>query len=72
MGVGMKIDVNAQDFVMLCRMAERGWADGDFAEYLNADQIAACLRVLETLNQAQKTGLPKGPARVRRQASPAA
>lgn len=40
------------EFLMLCKMAERGWSDGDLAEYLDADQIQVCMTVLEKLRLA--------------------
>lgn len=44
---------------LLARMAERGWSGGDMAEYLEADEIAACMRILEAL------GVSSGPAAAR-------
>ncbi len=37
------------DVHMLIRIVERGWSGGDFAEYLDDDQIVACMRVLDRL-----------------------
>ena len=51
----MKIEVRDEDLPMLLKMVERGWAEGDLAEYLDVDQIQACERALKTLgiNQPQ-------------------
>lgn len=49
----MKIEVRDEDLPMLLRMVERGWSDGDLAEYLNVDQILACQRVLKILGLKQ-------------------
>jgi len=34
---------------MLARMVDRGWSDGDMAEYLTADDIAAAEKILKAL-----------------------
>ena len=47
------MNLNPQELQMLKVMVGRGWAGGDLAEYLEADQIAACLRVLEVLGISQ-------------------
>ncbi len=43
------IQIPDADWPMLLKMVERGWADGDLAEYLEGDQINACERVLARL-----------------------
>jgi hypothetical protein len=45
----MKIEIRETDYPLLCKMVERGWADGDLAEYLTGDQIEACERILKKL-----------------------
>lgn len=50
----MKIEIKEKDVPMLLKMVERGWADGDLAEYLNGDQIQACERVLKALGLTQR------------------
>ena len=42
----MLIQIDDEDFAMLCKMVERGWAEGDLAEYLDGDQILSCERIL--------------------------
>ena len=37
------------DRSMLARMADRGWSDGDMAEYLTANDIVAGERILKAL-----------------------
>lgn len=37
------------DRSMLARMVDRGWSDGDMAEYLTADDIVAAERILKVL-----------------------
>ena len=34
---------------MLARMVERGWSDGELAEYLTANDIAAAEKILKAL-----------------------
>jgi hypothetical protein len=45
----MNIHIQDQDLPMLLKMVERGWSSGDLAEYLEADQIVSCERVLTAL-----------------------
>lgn len=45
----MHIHIQDQDMPMLLKMVERGWSSGDLAEYLEADQIVSCERVLSAL-----------------------
>ena len=52
---------------LLARMAERGWSSGDMAEYLEADEIAACMRILDTLGVSSRTGPAPSPAAARTQ-----
>ena len=63
----MKIDVRDEDLPMLLKMVERGWADGDLAEYLDGDQIQACERVLQALglNQPQTVVRPSAHSQFR-------
>jgi hypothetical protein len=68
-----KVDRN-----MLARMVDRGWSDGDFAEYLTANDIAAAWKILKVFGliqpqaiQAKRTSAAKPSARaLRRTASP--
>lgn len=45
----MELRIQDQDMPMLLKMVERGWSSGDLAEYLEADQIVSCERVLAAL-----------------------
>lgn len=56
----MKIEIQSKDLPMLLKMVERGWSDGDLAEYLSGDQIQSCERVLIALglNQSQPVANP--------------
>jgi hypothetical protein len=54
----MELKIKKSDYTMLCKMVERGWADGDLAEYLNADQIVACERILKALDVSSSS--PRG------------
>lgn len=45
----MELRIQDQDVPMLLKMVERGWSSGDLAEYLEADQIVSCERVLAAL-----------------------
>lgn len=49
----MNIHIEDQDMPMLLKMVERGWSSGDLAEYLEADQIVSCERVLAALGLIQ-------------------
>lgn len=43
---------------MLSRMVDRGWSDGDLAEYLTADDIVAAMKVVKALGLSPPAAAP--------------
>ena len=43
---------------MLARMVDRGWSDGDLAEYLTANDIAAAMKVVKALGISPPAAAP--------------
>ena len=60
------------DRSMLARMADRGWSDGDMAEYLTANDIVAAERILKALGVSQPAVPAKKAARKPRPPQPPA
>ena len=44
-----QIQIDAADLPALQQMVLRGWSQGDLADFISADQINACERVLAAL-----------------------
>lgn len=60
------------DRSLLARMAERGWSDGDMAEYLTANDIVAAERILKALGVSPPAAPAKTAARKPRPSRPPA
>lgn len=43
------MDIEERDRPTLIRMVDRGWSNGDLADYMTAEQIESALRVLAAL-----------------------
>jgi hypothetical protein len=57
---------------LLARMVERGWSDGDMAEYLTANDIVAGERILKALGVSPLVALAKTATRRPRPSQPPA
>lgn len=61
------IEFTGQEMAVLRMMVNRGWSGGDLADYLNADQILACHRVLKRLGLNPQDRQPHPKARTQGQ-----
>ena len=55
----MHIEIKDEDLGMLLKMVSRGWDSGELADYLEADQIQSCVRVMLALGLTNEAGLPQ-------------